>query len=53
MPMSNQNEIHRAYELGQSFWLDYIRRDLLEDGELDRLIQAKEIRGVTSNPSAQ
>ena len=51
MPMSNQNEIHRAYELGQSFWLDYIRRDLLEDGELDRLIQDKEIRGVTSNPS--
>ena len=49
--MSNRNEIHRAYELGQSFWLDYIRRDLLEDGELAGLIQADEIRGVTSNPS--
>ncbi|MFQ5941920.1 MAG: transaldolase [Anaerolineales bacterium] len=49
--MSNENRIQRAYQLGQSFWLDYIRRDLLEDGELAGLIQANEIRGVTSNPS--
>jgi len=49
--MSNPNAIHRAYELGQSFWLDYIRRDLLKEGELAQLIQAEEIRGVTSNPS--
>ena len=49
--MSNENQIHRAYELGQSFWLDYIRRDLLESGELVALIDAGEIRGITSNPS--
>jgi transaldolase/glucose-6-phosphate isomerase len=45
------NRITQALELGQSFWLDYIRRDLVEDGELDRLIKAGEIRGVTSNPT--
>jgi len=48
---SAENQIHRAYELGQSFWLDYIRRDLLESGELAGLIEAGEIRGITSNPS--
>ena len=48
---SVENQIHRAYELGQSFWLDYIRRDLLEGGELAALIEAGEIRGITSNPS--
>ena len=49
--MSNENQIHQAYELGQSFWLDYIRRDLLNSGELEALIEAGEIRGITSNPS--
>lgn len=45
------NTIHEAYELGQSFWLDYIRRDLLGNGDLSQLIEAGEIRGVTSNPT--
>ncbi len=35
---------------GQSVWLDYIRRDLMETGELDRMI-ASGLRGMTSNPS--
>lgn len=37
--------------LGQSLWLDYIHRDLLEGGELRRLIERDGIRGVTSNPT--
>lgn len=45
------NPIQQAHELGQSFWLDYIRRDVLENGELARLIADGEVRGVTSNPS--
>ena len=45
------SEIQRAYQLGQSFWLDFIRRDLLENGELAALIEAGEVRGITSNPS--
>jgi len=38
-------------ELGQSLWLDYISRRILEDGSLAGLVRAGEIRGVTSNPS--
>jgi transaldolase len=37
--------------LGQSLWLDYIHRELLESGELRRLIEQDGIRGVTSNPT--
>ena len=36
---------------GQSLWLDYIRRHLLESGEFARLVREDGIRGVTSNPS--
>ena len=36
---------------GQSVWLDYIRRDLITDGELQRLIDEDGVRGVTSNPA--
>jgi transaldolase len=37
--------------LGQSIWLDYIRRDLLTSGEFARMVQDDGIRGVTTNPS--
>ena len=36
---------------GQSIWLDFIRRDLLAEGNLEMMIRADGIRGVTSNPS--
>ena len=38
-------------QLGQSVWLDYIRRDLFSSGELQRLIDQDGLRGMTSNPS--
>ncbi len=37
-------------ELGQSVWLDYLRRGMLRSGELAGLI-ASGLRGMTSNPS--
>ncbi|NVB84746.1 MAG: transaldolase [Kofleriaceae bacterium] len=37
--------------LGQSVWLDYIRRQLIESGQLAALIRDDGLRGVTSNPS--
>ncbi|RME86402.1 MAG: transaldolase [Caldilineae bacterium] len=43
-------KLHEIYQLGQSIWLDFISRDILNDGTLDRLIDAG-IRGVTSNPT--
>lgn len=41
----------RLTELGQSVWLDYIRRDILTNGELERMIRENALRGVTSNPA--
>ncbi len=38
------------HELGQSIWLDYIRRHLVRSGQLAMLID-QGLRGVTSNPS--
>lgn len=45
--MSKFHDIHQA---GTSVWFDFIRRDVLEDGGLAKLV-AEGIRGVTSNPS--
>jgi transaldolase / glucose-6-phosphate isomerase len=38
-------------EHGQSVWLDYISRDLLTSGELQRLIVEDNVTGMTSNPT--
>ncbi len=45
------NPIEALHALGQSLWYDNIERRLLENGGLEALIQAGDIRGVTSNPS--
>ncbi|MEI6710077.1 MAG: transaldolase [Actinomycetota bacterium] len=37
-------------EFGQSPWIDNIRRDWLQDGTLQRLVESG-VRGVTSNPA--
>jgi transaldolase / glucose-6-phosphate isomerase len=36
---------------GTSVWLDQIRRNLIECGELERLVREDSLRGVTSNPA--
>jgi len=46
-----QNPLLELQKLGQSVWLDYIRRDLITSGELKRLIDQDGLRGMTSNPS--
>lgn len=47
----NSNPLRRLADFGQSVWLDYIRRQMIADGELARLICDDGLRGVTSNPS--
>lgn len=47
----NENPLKRLENLGQSIWLDYIRRDLIANGELQHLIDEDGLRGMTSNPS--
>lgn len=45
------NPLKKLEMLGQSIWLDYIRRDLIASGKLRRLIEEDGLRGMTSNPS--
>ena len=45
------NPLTQLQTFGQSIWLDYIRRDLLQGGELQRLITEDGLRGMTSNPA--
>jgi transaldolase len=45
------NPLVRLNRMGQSVWYDNIRRGLLESGEMERMVRAGEIRGVTSNPT--
>jgi transaldolase / glucose-6-phosphate isomerase len=45
------NPLKELEEQGQSIWLDYIRRNLLSNGGLKRLVDEDGLRGVTSNPT--
>src|SRR5690242_19813094 len=45
------NPLKELLKFGQSIWLDYIRRNLITSGELQRLIDEDGLRGMTSNPS--
>jgi len=45
------NPLKDLLKIGQSVWLDYIRRDLITSGELKRLIEEDGLRGMTSNPA--
>lgn len=44
------NPIQSLHKLGQSIWLDYIERGMIQSGELKRLVDLG-VRGVTSNPT--
>jgi transaldolase len=48
MPDSN---LHKLSALGQSVWIDYLSRELLETGELERMMGEDAVVGVTSNPT--
>jgi transaldolase len=43
--------LRRLSALGQSPWLDFIQRGLIESGELGRMIAEWGLRGMTSNPA--
>ncbi|MYD11922.1 MAG: bifunctional transaldolase/phosoglucose isomerase [Chloroflexi bacterium] len=45
------NPLLEIQKFGQSAWLDYIHRDDLNDGDLQRRIDEEGVLGVTSNPS--
>ena len=45
------NSLQELRRLGQSIWLDYIRRDLITSGRLRQLIEEDGVSGLTSNPT--
>ncbi len=45
------NPLKQLETAGQSPWLDYMKRGLIETGELRTLIERDGLKGVTSNPS--
>jgi transaldolase len=48
---TEKNPLHGLHEQGQSVWLDYIRRGIIQNGELREMMDRYDLRGVTSNPS--
>ena len=47
----NKNPLLVLESFGQSVWLDYLRRNALENGEIQGLIDQDGVSGLTSNPS--
>jgi transaldolase / glucose-6-phosphate isomerase len=45
------NPLKQLEACGQSLWLDYLKRSLIEKGELRLLIERDGLKGITSNPS--
>ena len=50
-PKTNKNPIADLSAFGQSIWYDNISRDMIESGDLQRLIDEDDLRGITSNPA--
>lgn len=51
MTAAADNPILHIQDYGQSIWMDNLTRDLIQSGELKRLIETRGLRGITSNPS--
>ncbi len=49
--MTQLSSIAQLSQLGQSPWLDFIQRRLLDSGALQQLIDTDDVRGLTSNPA--
>jgi transaldolase/transaldolase/glucose-6-phosphate isomerase len=47
----NENRVKRIHDLGQSIWLDFFDRKIMDNGDLQKMMDEDGIRGVTSNPA--
>ena len=45
------NKVKQIHSFGQSIWLDFIDREIIKSGKLQKLIDEDGVRGVTSNPA--
>jgi transaldolase len=46
-----RSRLHQLSALGQSVWIDFLSRELLESGALARAVEDDAVSGVTSNPT--
>jgi transaldolase len=46
-----ENPLVKLGTFGQSIWLDYIRRQMIDSGELKKFVDEDGLKGVTSNPA--
>jgi transaldolase len=46
-----KSRLHELADYGQSVWIDYLSRDLIGSGKLERLMREDAVVGVTSNPT--
>jgi transaldolase len=46
-----RSRLHQLSALGQSVWIDYLSRDLIESGALAKAVADDAVVGVTSNPT--
>ena len=49
--MTVDTPIKQLKDYGQSVWMDNLNRDILQSGELKRLIDERDVHGITSNPA--
>jgi transaldolase len=49
--VGTENALLGLQKYGQSVWLDFIRRNIILNGDLQKLIDQDGLRGITSNPS--
>ena len=46
-----KSPLHELSEHGQSVWIDFLSRDMLHSGGLERMMREDAVVGVTSNPT--
>ena len=46
-----ESNLHKLSKRGVSVWIDYLSRDMLERGELARMMREDAVVGLTSNPT--
>jgi transaldolase len=46
-----KSRLHRLADFGQSVWIDFLSRKMLQSGELERMMREDAVVGVTSNPT--
>jgi transaldolase len=51
LKVMQSNKVKGIKQFGQSIWLDFFDRKIMNNGELQRLIDEDGLSGITSNPS--